>query len=421
MKSKLISLEATNVKRLRAVRIEFADGVTVIGGRNGQGKSSVLDSIEMALAGKKSLPPKPIREGEDSARIVLEMDTLRVTRKFTANNSYLEVAAKDGAKYPSPQSILDDLYNGICVDPVSFLRMPPAEQAEMLRRVAGVATDDLDGQFDEVYKERTLVSRDLKTQESTLRSMTYYHDAPKDEVSLRALHAEFDDADRDLHEAKDQWVKAERDIETHRQMKERIAEAERKLAEMRAEREAFSKKMLTIKDEHKAMDRFEEARKRISEIRTKIVNSEDTNERVRSNAAHARATEILESLKKKQAELNSELDAIRSEKAERVAAARFPVDGLSVSESGVVLYNGVPFSQASQAEKIRVSAAVGLSLNPSLPILLIRDGSLLDDDAMLGLRQIAEEHGAQILVERVGQGDSMAVVIEDGLVAGSET
>ena len=103
--TKLISLEAQNVKRLKAVRIPLDRSVTVIGGNNGQGKSSVLDAIEMALGGKKSIPPRPIRDGETAARIVLELDTLTVTRRFTPKDSYLEVAAKDGAKYTSAQAI----------------------------------------------------------------------------------------------------------------------------------------------------------------------------------------------------------------------------------------------------------------------------------------------------------------------------
>ena len=141
MTMKIVSLETENVKRLKAVRIEPDGTMVVIGGRNAQGKSSVLDSIEMALGGKESAPREPIRRGEKSARVVLQLDGeygLKIVRKFTEKGSTLSIETADGMKPKSPQGLLDQLCNRIAFDPLQFVRQKPADQAATLRKLVGL-------------------------------------------------------------------------------------------------------------------------------------------------------------------------------------------------------------------------------------------------------------------------------------------
>jgi hypothetical protein len=118
--------------------------------------------------------------------------------------------------------------------------------------------------------------------------------------------------------------------------------------------------------------------------------------------------------------LTSEMEAFRVKRREAVAAVKFPVPGLAVTETGAVEFDGVPFDQASQAQQIRTSVGIGLASNPALKVLLIREGSLLDSDGLALVADMAQEHNAQIWVERVGDGDASAVIIEDGHVRGVE-
>lgn len=65
MTMKINKLEIENVKRIRAVKIEpTQNGLTVIGGNNNQGKTSVLDSIAWALGGENFRPTEAMRHME---------------------------------------------------------------------------------------------------------------------------------------------------------------------------------------------------------------------------------------------------------------------------------------------------------------------------------------------------------------------
>ena len=162
---KIVSLTAENVKKLRAVQITPDGALVQITGKNGSGKSSVLDSIFYALAGGKELPKKPIRNGEHAARIKLDLGELIVTRKFTEGGaSTLTVEGATGARFPSPQRMLDDLVGAISFDPLEFSRMEPRQQFDTLRRVVKleVDIDALNGQNATDFEARTEVNRRVK-------------------------------------------------------------------------------------------------------------------------------------------------------------------------------------------------------------------------------------------------------------------
>jgi len=159
---KITRLTAENIKRIKAVEITPDGNLVVIGGRNAQGKTSVLDSITYALAGASSHPDKPIRNGEDKAKIVCELDDLIVTRTFTPKGGSLMVSNKEGAKYASPQAMLDELTGKLTFDPLAFARMQPREQLETLKSLVGLDFAEMDAKRHQLYEERTLVNREGK-------------------------------------------------------------------------------------------------------------------------------------------------------------------------------------------------------------------------------------------------------------------
>src|SRR3990167_10791645 len=169
---KIIQLSAENVKKLKAVEITPEGNVVVIGGKNGQGKSSVLDSIEYVLAGKGSQCPRPVRDGEEKAVIVCTLDDLVVTRVIkTDGSNSLVVSSKDGAKYGSPQAMLDKLVGTLTFDPLAFSRMEPRKQLEVLKKLVGLDFSKEDIEINTLLQSRQNKMNEAKGIESRFLKM----------------------------------------------------------------------------------------------------------------------------------------------------------------------------------------------------------------------------------------------------------
>ncbi|HUX69105.1 MAG TPA: hypothetical protein VMV41_01190, partial [Cellulomonadaceae bacterium] len=154
-------------------------------------------------------------------------------------------------------------------------------------------------------------------------------------------------------------------------------------------------------------------------LETRLDTVDQANEAVRAKAERTRVAEALKGARAAYDAKTAAIDALDQDKATGLAAAVFPVDGLGFDADGVT-YQGVPFTQASSAEQIRVSLAMAMAMNPKLRVIRILDGSLLDADNLALIGAMAVEHDYQVWVERVGDGDGIGVVIEDGAVVGAE-
>ena len=188
---KIVSLEVENVKRIKAVQITPTGELVVIGGRNAQGKSSCLDAIEMALAGKSAIPEQPIRRGSDSAYVLVTFDDgMTVERTFKGDNSYLVVKRGDGTRAGTPQALLDSLCSRIAFDPLAFMRAKPAEQANQLRGLVGLDFRAQDIARKNAYDHRTDVNRQVKQAEAAAQAMPIVEGAPAEEISVGDLMAE---------------------------------------------------------------------------------------------------------------------------------------------------------------------------------------------------------------------------------------
>lgn len=405
---KITRLTAENIKRIKAVEITPDGNLVVIGGRNAQGKTSVLDSITYALAGALSHPDRPIRDGQDKAKIVCELDDLIVTRTFTPKGGSLIVSNKEGAKYASPQAMLDELTGKLTFDPLAFSRMPPKEQVNTLKSLVGLDFSELDANRQALYDERTLVNREVSKQQANVDGMTEYPDTPDNEISVSELMKEL--AQREAHnreiDAKDDAWSALSDkviiqSEKVERLKKELEVEDKLLSQMQA-----SQHDQRVEITHRADE---------NEIRSQIEGADMINRKVRSNRVRAQRKEGLESKQQKTTALSAEIQAIDDDKVTSLSDAKFPIPGLSF-DVNTVLFNGLPFNQASSAEQLRVSVAMGLAMNPDIKVLLIRGGSLLDEDNMAMIAEMVTEADAQIWIERVGGDDEMAIIIEDGTI-----
>jgi DNA repair exonuclease SbcCD ATPase subunit len=417
---KIVSLEAENVKRLKAVRIEPNGEMVVIGGRNAQGKSSVLDSIEMALGGKASAPPEPVRRGATTAQVVLQLDGehgLKIVRKWTkSGNSTLSIETSDGMKAKSPQDLLDRLCSRIAFDPLQFVRQKPADQAATLRKLVGIDFAELDRKRKEIFDTRTDVNRDAK-RERAAADLIEVVNAPKQLVDVADLveklgkaqeaNRTLDDRGKKLTSAEQKVaaLKLERDAiaQNIRQLQGQLAEVETRIVNG----EAWCLQEADAVEELKPVETLP--------IEDKIRNAETLNAAFRKRETKQQHAKRADELEKQSEKLTERIEAIDNEKAETLGAAKWPVEGLGFGDEGVT-FNGLPLEQASSAEQTRVAVAIGLALNPELPVVLIRDGSLLDDDSLAEVAKQASAAGAQVWLERVGKGAECSVIIEDGEV-----
>jgi DNA repair exonuclease SbcCD ATPase subunit len=401
--SKIIRLESTNYKRLKAVEIapDPNGNLVIVAGKNGQGKSSILDSITAALGGVSAkTTPKPIRDGEERAEIILETEDFIVTRRFTASGSTLVVKAPDGAVYPKGQSKLDDMLGRLSLDPLAFTQLSDRDQLATLLDLVKLPFDpeQLAAERKELFEVRTEVNRELKQAQSAAAAIP----VTKEMADLKPVSV------MDLLDA----------FRSGQALNQKIAAAETARAEWADKVELLKRELAEAEQELKtAEEHLSTAPPRVDldSIQDKLDHAEQINADVRTFESWTRASDTVAERQAEAAELTAKIEDIDKRKADGLAAAEFPVDGLGFDESGVT-YNGVPFKQASSAEQLRVSLAMAIALNPKLRVIRIADGSLLDSDNLALVESIAREHDFQVWIEMVGDGDGRGIVIEDGEV-----
>lgn len=428
MKSqRIIRLEAENIKRLSAVEIEPNGNLIVVSGKNKQGKTSVLDTIEMAFGGKKSVPAQPIRRGSKKARILIETNDFVVSRHFTKSGSRLELKGKDGEAYSSPQKMLDSLLGSLSFDPLEFSRMEQREQLEELKSVIGLDFNKLDAKRQSIFEERTQCNRDLKAAKAALQNCPCHDDIPDSLSSMDDLSQLFqsqlesnrknDEQRARLVDLREQAVCAKEEVNARKQeievledrivsLKDELSKWRTKLSDLNTEGKEFAKKANALQDEDTDM------------TREKMQKLEETNTLVRQNIEHDKLKSRASEFAKQHKALTEKIDGIDDDKRLQIEKAEFPVDGLGLSEDGVLL-NGLPLDQASGAEQLAVSLALGIALNKELRVVLVRDGSLLDEDSLRLVAEMAAKADCQVWLERVGDsngGPGMTVVIEDGSI-----
>jgi DNA repair exonuclease SbcCD ATPase subunit len=436
---KILNLKSENVKRIIAAEITPQGNVVVVGGSNGAGKSSLIDSIFYALGGASALPQVPVRKGEERAIIELDLGDkgveLVVRRVCTATGgTSLVVTGKDGVRFQSPQAVLDALVKNLTFDPLDFSRQKPLEQVETLRNMAGLDFSKIETEEASARNNRTLLGREVKSLESQFAAAPFTPDAPETETSTADIMEEMRKASEkntQNAEMRSKLASVQSALESaeiaFNGAKNRVASLKDQIAELQSR---LISAQITEGDLHGKLEAakvaVEAKRQELSELRdedltpfkSKIQNAETINRQVRQNA---KRKELEASLSAKRAEHTAserKIESLEQDKKKLVQNAKLPIQGLSF-EAGQVLFNGIPLSQISSAEQLKISVAVGMSLNPKLKVLLIRDGSLLDESNLKLLTEMADTENCQIWLERVSTGSEVSVIIEDGRVKGA--
>ena len=413
---KVVKLEAEAFKRLRAVSITPKGNIVPISGRNAQGKSSCLDALYAALGGGSAIPGEPIRKGSTKAKIKLDLGEIVVTRTFTKSGTSLTVEDAEGGAYKSPQKMLDALFGAIAMDPLAFTRLKPRDQFDELRKLAHVDLDfeKLDALNRADYDRRTDINRDAKALRAQAEGVPIPElpqagiDPAGVQESLRATREELAQAESANHNRED----------LNRVLAEKHAKFQRDrqaLMDLKAEIQAHEETLASLPE----LQATESMVIRIQELEDSLAQAGRLSAQVEQHKAavqrKADLTAQAEAKEQEAAKLTAAMEARTQTKQEAIAKADMPIPGLGFGE-GVVLYNGVPFDQASSAEQLKVSTSIAMAVNPKLRVIRITDGSLLDEDSLAMLHQMAEEHDFQVFLEIVDSTGKVGVYIEDGEV-----
>lgn len=407
---KIAKLEIENVKRVRAVTLEPAEnGLTVIGGNNGQGKTSVLDAIAWALGGDKFRPSNPTREGSVIPPYLhVEMDNgLIVERR--GEKSVLKVTDPSGRK--GGQQLLNEFVEQLALDLPRFMAASNKDKAQTLLKIIGVEKElaELEYKIQTTYNRRLELGRIALQKKKFADELPMYPDAPKEPISASELILKQQDIlarngeNQRLRSALEQ-LKGQREV-----LRNKIDDLNVKLAELNRQFEETESRIAA--GEKTTAELIDES---TDEIRESLVNIEAINAKVAANCQREKAEIEAEQYQKEYDSLSDEIDSLREAKVKLLTGAKLPLPGLSV-EDGELTYNGQKWDCMSSAEQLRIATAIVRCLNPDCGFVLIDKLEQMDIDTMREFGTWLEAEGLQAIATRVSTGDECSIIISDGM------
>lgn len=402
MPIKISQLELENVKRIKACAIvPAANGLTVIGGDNNQGKTSVLDGIAWALGGDRFRPSEPARDGSvlpPSIHIELS-NGLIVERK--GKNSDLKVIDPDGNK--SGQQLLNEFVETLAINLPKFMQASNREKADTLLQIIGVGAElfELERQESELYNRRLTIGQIADQKKKYAAEMTYHPDAPKDLISASELiHQQQDILSRNGENHR------KRECRTHFQqevssLENQIHELQRKLQIARENLEISEKDTLELQDQS------------TEELERNISNIDTINIKVRANLDKEKAETDAQEYSSQYDSLTGEINGMRQKKMDLLNGAKLPLEGLSV-EDGELTYKGYKWDGLSGSDQLKVATAIVRAVNPKCGFVLLDKLEQMDLKTLQEFGAWLEAEGLQAIATRVSTGDECSIIISDG-------
>jgi recombinational DNA repair ATPase RecF len=447
---RITGIDIHNFERIKVVslKIDPEKGLVTIGGENAQGKTSALDSIEAALGIVRDKVKKPCRDGEPNAKIRLTVPPYEFIRywddgkgkdegkKVPVLKVFMKMENGEKTSIGSPSAFLKSIIGGAFTDPVEFLTMQPKDQRATLIELTGLNLDEIDAKIKQAWDEYQRLTKVQQVLEAKFQEQPHHPDAPKEQLSMTNLSDNLQDA-----MTRNQWNDQERtaarqlynDAQTAEQRAKIAADAVKEL-----EQKLIEAKKLSEAADEEASNLTKMAESRMSKanqlkdedltpFREALNSAERTNIMVRENAAKEAARV---EWSKAEAESGRQWEAYQGlnlDKKHILSEASFPVPNLGFDSEQVTL-NGNPFSQASSAERIRAAVAISLARAGQLPLILIKDASVLDAKSLQVLADEAEARGAQVFAEIVANRDDdgnydkeCSLYIYDGMLDSKES
>lgn len=412
---KINKLEIENVKRIKAVKIEpTANGLTVIGGNNNQGKTSVLDSIAWALGGDRYRPSEAQRKDSvipPNLHIVMS-NGLIAERK--GKNSSLKVTDPQGNK--GGQQLLNEFVEQLALDLPRFMEADNRKKAQTLLQIIGVGDrlTELEKKEAELYNERQTLGRIADQKKKYAKEQPFYPDAPKDLVSPSELLRQQQDI-----LARNGENQRKRNQAEH--LRQSVAFLTQEVDAMQVQLDKKTQDLEKAKTDLRvaqmsAKDLQDES---TAELEASLADIEEINRKVRANFDKDKAEEDAREYVRQYDELTKQIEETRKQKTDLLGSAELPLPELSVKD-GELVYKGQKWDNMSGSDRLKVSTAIVRKLNPKCGFVLLDKLEQMDRDTLNEFGQWLEQEGLQAIATRVSTGDECSIIIEDGYVAGQE-
>ena len=395
-------MEIENVKRVKAVTLKPTEnGLTIIGGRNNQGKTSVLDSIAWALGGERYRPSQAAREGSAiPPRLRIVMNNGLVVER-AGKNSSLKVTDPSGKK--AGQQLLNEFVEELALNLPKFMEAGNREKAETLLRIIGVGDrlKELDKAEKELYNERQTIGRIADQKEKFAKEQPYFPEAPEAPLSATEL-------------IKQQQEILAKNGENQR-LRARLHDLEQEKQRVMEQLQELLKRQETVEEQLRlarmsAEDLQDES---TAELEESIAGIEESNRKVRANLDKEKAEEDARGYRRQYQELTEKLEGVRGDRAALLKSAELPLPELSVAD-GELVYRGHKWDNMSGSDQLKVSAAIVRRLNPNCGFVLMDKLEQMDLETLQEFGKWLEAEGLQAIATRVSTGGECSVIISDG-------
>ena len=418
MSVKITALEAENVKRIKAVAFAPSPtGLTLVGGNNNQGKTSVLDALAWALGGERFRPDAAQRDGAVAPAHLKVTLSNGVVVERKGKNASLTVTDPTGRR--SGQQLLNAFVEPLALDLPRFMEASDKEKADILLRIIGVGTElhIKDMEIKSLYDKRTFTGQLAAQKKHFAEGLISYPEAPDEPVSAselirqqqdilarngenQRLRAQYAELEQQVQQCVDELKRTRERIATLQQLADELDAKHTKLFN---QRETARKTVSQLQDESTA------------ELEASIRDIEETNRKVRANLEKSRAEDEAAQYASDYDKLTGQIEDKRAERMALLNGADLPLPGLSV-EDGVLTYNGKRWRDMSGSDQLRVATAIVRRLNPDCGFVLLDKLEQMDLTTLTEFAAWLEAEGLQAIATRVSTGSECQIIIEDGMV-----
>ena len=413
---KITAFEAENVKRVKAVQLAPSEsGLTVIGGRNDQGKTSVLDAIAWALGGDRYKPDNPKREGSANDPLLHVELSNGIVVERRGKNSSLKVTDPSGRK--GGQKLLDGFIEALALDVPKFMGQSDKEKADTLLRIIGVGDElsVLDNELATLEQRRLEIGRIAKQKRGAAEELPFFAEMPAEEISAAELIARQQTIlkhNAENQAKRDSLAKINDAIEAKTQ---RIREIASQIEMLEAQQTAATNELNELQADHQtalvaATNLVDES---TAEIEADLESIDQTNEHIRANRRRSIAIADAEDFEAQYKGLDEAIDDKRAERTALLNGAKMPLEGLSV-ENGRLTYDGQTWDGMSGSGQLKVAAAIIRELNPACGFVLVDKLEQMDAQTLEEFGAWAKAEGLQIIGTRVATDDTCTIIIDDG-------